>query len=133
MTFSTRRGTALPDHLARAASSVGNDAISRREFLATATAFGATTATAYATRYVLHVRPGATFWNDWTKLPFSMTNWNMRPLGVQVLALAYRLGEAWNESASSNPEVDSRPGRGACATRSAGRTLSRPHRQRLGL
>jgi uncharacterized protein YciW len=27
-----------------------------------------------------------------------MTNWNMRPLGVQVIALAYRTGESWNES-----------------------------------
>lgn len=52
------------------------------------------------------VLPGSTFWNDWTKYPFSMTNWNMRPLGVQVLALAYRTGEAWNESAWSNPEWD---------------------------
>jgi peptide/nickel transport system substrate-binding protein len=50
--------------------------------------------------------PGATFWNDWTKYPFSSTNWNPRPLGVQVLALAYRSGEAWNESAYSNPEFD---------------------------
>jgi len=50
--------------------------------------------------------PGSTFWNDWTKYPFSMTNWNMRPLGVQVIALAYRSGEAWNESAYSNPELD---------------------------
>ncbi|WP_135450406.1 ABC transporter substrate-binding protein [Tabrizicola caldifontis] len=54
------------------------------------------------------VMPGGTFWNDWTKYPFSMTNWNMRPLGVQVLALAYRSGEPWNESAYSNPEFDSR-------------------------
>ena len=30
----------------------------------------------------------------------------MRPLGVQVLALAYRTGEAWNETAYSNPEFD---------------------------
>ena len=30
----------------------------------------------------------------------------MRPLGVQVLALAYRSGEAWNEAAYSNPEFD---------------------------
>ena len=50
--------------------------------------------------------PGATYWNDWTKYPFSSTNWNARPLGVQVLALAYRSGEAWNESAYSNPEFD---------------------------
>lgn len=54
------------------------------------------------------VLPGSTFWNDWTKYPFSMTNWNMRPLGVQVLALAYRTGEAWNEAAWSNPEWDAK-------------------------
>ena len=52
------------------------------------------------------VIPGASFWNDWTKYPWSCTNWNMRPLGVQVLALAYRTGEAWNEAAYSNPEFD---------------------------
>lgn len=52
--------------------------------------------------------PGSTFWNDWTKYPFSTTNWNPRPLGVQVLALAYRTGEAWNEAAYSNPEFDAK-------------------------
>ena len=54
------------------------------------------------------VLPGSTFWNDWTKYPYSMTDWNMRPLGVQVLALAYRTGEAWNETAYSNPEFDAK-------------------------
>ncbi|EKF20718.1 ABC transporter substrate-binding protein [Nitratireductor pacificus] len=54
------------------------------------------------------VLPGSTFWNDWTKYPFSMTNWNMRPLGIQVVALAYRTGEAWNESAYSNPDLDAK-------------------------
>ncbi len=54
------------------------------------------------------VLPGSTFWNDWTKYPFSMTNWNMRPLGVQVLSLAYRTGEAWNEAAWSNPDFDAK-------------------------
>jgi peptide/nickel transport system substrate-binding protein len=54
------------------------------------------------------VLPGSTFWNDWTKYPLSMTNWNMRPLGVQVLSLAYRTGEAWNESAWSNPDWDAK-------------------------
>jgi peptide/nickel transport system substrate-binding protein len=54
------------------------------------------------------VLPGSTFWNDWTKFPFSSTNWNMRPLGVQVLALAYRSGEAWNECGYANPEFDSK-------------------------
>jgi peptide/nickel transport system substrate-binding protein len=52
------------------------------------------------------VIPGSTFWNDWTKYPASTTDWNPRPLGVQVLALAYRSGEAWNESAFSDPEFD---------------------------
>ncbi|MEM0943396.1 MAG: ABC transporter substrate-binding protein [Pseudomonadota bacterium] len=52
------------------------------------------------------VIPGSTFWNDWSKYPFSSTNWNGRPLGVQVLALAYKSGEAWNETAYSNPEFD---------------------------
>jgi len=52
------------------------------------------------------VLPGSTFWNDWAKYPFSSTNWNMRPLGIQVLALAYRSGEAWNEAGFSNKEFD---------------------------
>ncbi|MCR8723828.1 ABC transporter substrate-binding protein [Frigidibacter sp. SLM-1] len=52
------------------------------------------------------ILPGSTFWNDWLKFPFSATEWNMRPLGVQILALAYRSGVAWNESAYSNPEFD---------------------------
>ncbi|HPQ95156.1 MAG: ABC transporter substrate-binding protein [Thiothrix sp.] len=52
------------------------------------------------------IMPGSSFWNDWTKYPFSTTNWNGRPLGVQVLALAYRSGEAWNETGYSNPAFD---------------------------
>ena len=56
------------------------------------------------------VYPGATFWNDWAKYPFSMTIWYMRPLGVQVLALGYRSGQAWNESGYSNPEFDAKLG-----------------------
>jgi peptide/nickel transport system substrate-binding protein len=52
------------------------------------------------------ILPGSTFWNDWSKYPFSSTNWNHRPLGVQVWALAYRSGEAWNEFGWSNEEFD---------------------------
>ncbi|RLP27168.1 ABC transporter substrate-binding protein [Mesorhizobium sp. YM1C-6-2] len=52
------------------------------------------------------VLPGSTFWNDWTKYPFSATNWNMRPLGIQVVVLAYRTGGSWNETAYSNPDLD---------------------------
>ncbi|WP_170608172.1 ABC transporter substrate-binding protein [Ruegeria arenilitoris] len=52
------------------------------------------------------VLPGSTFWNDWTKYPYSSTNWNHRPLGTQVLALAYKSGVAWNESGFANDEFD---------------------------
>lgn len=52
------------------------------------------------------ILPGSTFWNDWTKYPFSSTNWNHRPLGVQIWSLAYRSGVAWNEFGYSNPEFD---------------------------
>jgi len=52
------------------------------------------------------ILPGSTFWNDWTKYAFSSTNWNHRPLGTQVLGLAYKSGEAWNEFGWSNPEFD---------------------------
>lgn len=52
--------------------------------------------------------PESAFWNDWTKYPFSTTNWNARPLGIQTLALAYQTGNAWNESGFSNPEFDSK-------------------------
>ncbi|MBX3566888.1 MAG: ABC transporter substrate-binding protein [Rhizobiaceae bacterium] len=54
------------------------------------------------------VLPGSTFWNDWTKYPYSMTIWYMRPLGVQILALGYRTGEAWNESAYSDATFDAK-------------------------
>lgn len=52
------------------------------------------------------VLPGSTFWNDWKKYPWSMTSWGHRPLGIQVVALAYRTGEAWNESGYSNKDLD---------------------------
>jgi peptide/nickel transport system substrate-binding protein len=56
------------------------------------------------------VLPGSAFWNDWTKYPYSLTVWNMRPLGIQVISIAYRTGEAWNESAYSNPDLDAKIG-----------------------
>lgn len=52
------------------------------------------------------VLPGSTFWNDWAKYPFSSTNWNHRPLGIQILSLAYTTGQAWNEWGFSNAEFD---------------------------
>ncbi len=52
------------------------------------------------------ILPGNTFWNDWAKYAFSTTDWAQRPLGVQVLALAYRSGAVWNESGFANEEFD---------------------------
>lgn len=52
------------------------------------------------------VIPGATFWNDWNKFPFSITQWNHRPLGVQIYSLAYRSGVPWNEFGWENAEFD---------------------------
>jgi len=52
------------------------------------------------------ILPGATFWNDWVGYPLSSTDWAQRPLGVQVLALAYRSGEPWNETGFSNADFD---------------------------
>lgn len=52
------------------------------------------------------VVPGNTFWNNWLVYPFSSTEWSMRPLGVQVYALAYRTGVPWNETSFSDPKFD---------------------------
>ncbi len=53
------------------------------------------------------VLPGSTFWNDWNNYPFSSTDWGHRPLGVQVLTLAYKSGVAWNETGLASEEFDS--------------------------
>ncbi|QFT80877.1 Dipeptide-binding protein DppE precursor [Roseovarius sp. THAF27] len=52
------------------------------------------------------VQPGVTFWQNWRDYPFSVTQWNHRPLGVQVLDLAYRSDAVWNETGFANPEFD---------------------------
>ena len=52
------------------------------------------------------VMPGSTFWNDWAKYPFSITDWNHRPLGVQLYGICYQGGAKWNEAGYSNPEFD---------------------------
>lgn len=54
------------------------------------------------------VLPGSTFWNDWTKYPYSLTNWAMRPLGVQVLSLAYKSDGTWNETAFADKVFDAK-------------------------
>ena len=50
--------------------------------------------------------PPGKYWDIWKKTPFGYTTWTHRPLGVQVLALAYRSDVRWNESAYSNKEFD---------------------------
>ncbi|AAV96285.1 ABC transporter substrate-binding protein [Ruegeria pomeroyi] len=52
------------------------------------------------------IMPGSTFWNDWTKYPFSITDWNHRPLGVQLYGICYRSGQKWNEAGFANAEFD---------------------------
>ncbi|QGX98588.1 ABC transporter substrate-binding protein [Roseovarius faecimaris] len=52
------------------------------------------------------ILPGGTFWQNWQGYPFSATQWNHRPLAVQVLALAYRSNAVWNETGYANPEFD---------------------------
>ncbi|WP_343714116.1 ABC transporter substrate-binding protein [Inquilinus sp.] len=54
----------------------------------------------------VNILPGGTYWDRWTKWPFSVTQWTTRPLGVQVLDVAYRKGAAWNESGYDNPEFE---------------------------
>lgn len=46
------------------------------------------------------------FWDNWLDFPFSGTQWNHRPLDVQVLGLAYRSGAVWNETGFADPEFD---------------------------
>ena len=50
--------------------------------------------------------PGASYWDIWTKVPFSITIWYHRPLCTMLLGLAYRTGVPWNESGWSNKEFD---------------------------
>ncbi|ARE38288.1 Oligopeptide/dipeptide ABC transporter, periplasmic substrate-binding protein [Rhodovulum sp. P5] len=52
------------------------------------------------------IMPGSTFWQDWTKYPFSSTNWNHRETGIQLLNLAYRSTAAWNETGFRSAEFD---------------------------
>ena len=54
----------------------------------------------------INVMPSAQYWDVWTKAPMSLTSWTHRPLGVMVLALAYRSGVPWNESSYNNPVWD---------------------------
>jgi len=52
------------------------------------------------------IQPGSAFWQNWQDYPFSLTQWNHRPLAIQVLGLAYRSGAVWNETGFANAEFD---------------------------
>jgi len=54
----------------------------------------------------VNIMPGGSYWDVWNTTPFGLTEWNHRPLGVQVLNLAYRTGAPWNETGYANPEFD---------------------------
>jgi peptide/nickel transport system substrate-binding protein len=54
----------------------------------------------------INTMPAAQYWDIWTTTPFGLTSWTHRPLGVMVLNLGYRSGQAWNESHYANPEFD---------------------------
>ncbi len=54
----------------------------------------------------INVLPGGTYWDRWMSTPLGFTSWAHRPLGLQVLTVAYRSGAPWNETAYSNPEFD---------------------------
>jgi peptide/nickel transport system substrate-binding protein len=107
MSIPERASNRIPPTVERLAEAGRTGRMDRREFLAIASAMGLTTTAAYAIAAQMRevgstvkrtVLPGSSFWNDWIKYTFSLTIWNRRPLGVQVLALAYHSGEAWNET-----------------------------------
>lgn len=57
-------------------------------------------------RLSLNVLPASQYWPVWNKVPFGLTYWAHRPLGVMTLDLAYRTGGAWNESNFADPAFD---------------------------
>ncbi|MCB1882747.1 MAG: ABC transporter substrate-binding protein [Geminicoccaceae bacterium] len=57
-------------------------------------------------RLNINVMPASKYWEIWTQTPFGGTAWTHRPLGTQVLSLAYRTGGAWNESHYDNPKFN---------------------------
>ena len=57
-------------------------------------------------RLALQVVPAAQYWTIWDKVPFGMTYWAHRPLGIMALELAYRSGSVWNESHFANASFD---------------------------
>ena len=56
----------------------------------------------------LNVMPPANYARQWTQVPFGMTSWTHRPLGVMALNLGYRSGQSWNETRYANPTFDAK-------------------------
>jgi peptide/nickel transport system substrate-binding protein len=54
----------------------------------------------------LNLMPGPAYWEVWDKVPFGLTAWTHRPLGIMTLELGYRSGVPWNESRYANPAFD---------------------------
>ena len=57
-------------------------------------------------RLNINVMPASRYWEIWDKTAFGATAWTHRPLGTMILALGYRSGVPWNETAYANPEFD---------------------------
>jgi len=57
-------------------------------------------------RLKVNIMPGGAYWDVWSSTPFGLTNWAHRPLGIQVMNLAYRSGGPWNETGYANPAFD---------------------------
>ena len=57
-------------------------------------------------RCKINLVPSDLYWANWKKVPFGLTTWAHRPLGIMSLVLAYRTGVTWNESDYSNAEFD---------------------------
>jgi peptide/nickel transport system substrate-binding protein len=54
----------------------------------------------------IQTMPASRYWDIWTQVPFGLTAWLHRPLGVMTLNLAYRAGAPWNETGYDNPEFE---------------------------
>ncbi len=57
-------------------------------------------------RVTVNAMAGTGYYAVWNTTPFGFTSWTHRPLGTQVLSLAYRTGVPWNESGYANADFD---------------------------
>ncbi|KAB7649085.1 ABC transporter substrate-binding protein [Polymorphobacter fuscus] len=57
-------------------------------------------------RLALKVLPPTEYWSVWDKVPFGLTSWGHRPLGIMTLDLGYRGGSSWNETGFADPQFD---------------------------